>query len=126
MSAYNVAAIQTLPVPQVERCSDGTCAMIWHIQFTSTLIANEFDTVVKETQHPKIRFSSQVEGASAAVKVGFSEGDYTTAYDETFQLLRHLEAHFGEVETLEGCPRTKWGMQFVISRHVRPAERDQV
>ena len=118
MSAYHVASIQTLPVPQVERGSDGTCAMIWHVQFTSALISNEFDTVVKEAQHPKISFSSQVEGSSAAVKVGFSEGDYTTAYDETFQLLRHLEARFGEVETLEGCPRTKWGMQFVISRHV--------
>ena len=122
MSAYNVASMQTLPVPQVERGSDGTCAMIWHVQFTSTLISNEFDTVVKETQHPKISFSSQVEGASAAVKVGFAEGDYTTAYDATFQLLRHLEARCGEVETLEGCPRTKWGMQFVISRHVRPKE----
>jgi len=100
--------------------------MIWHVQFTSTLISNEFDTVVKETQHPKISFSSQVEGASAAVKVGFSEGDYTTAYDETFQLLRQLEARFGEVETLEGFPRKKWRMQFVVSRHVRPEERDQV
>jgi len=122
MGAYHVASIQTLPVPQVERCSDGTCAMIWHVQFTSALISNDFDTVLKEAQHPKISFSSQVEGSSAAVTVGFPEGDYTTAYDETFQLLRSLEKRFGKVVTLEGFPRKKWGMQFVISRHVRPKE----
>jgi hypothetical protein len=94
--------------------------MLWHVQFPRTLSANEFDTVVKEAQQPKISFSSQVEGASAAVQVRFADGAYTTAYDATFQLLRHLEERFGEVETLEGLPRTKWGMQFVISRPVSP------
>ena len=104
MSAYNVASIQTLASPGGESARMVRMPCYGHVQFTRALISNEFDTVVKEAQHPKISFSFQVEGASAAVKVGFSEGDYTTAYDATFQLLRHLEERFGEGETLEGLP----------------------
>ncbi len=123
MSAYRVSLIQPLPVPTVERGVDGTCAMRWHAQFPHALPADEFDMIVQQAQHPHISFSSQVQGASAAVQVGFSEGDYTTAYDAMWQLLRHLEERFGPLETLEGSPRTAWEMQFVINRHVRPKER---
>ena len=123
MSAYHVSLIQPLPVPKVERGVDGRCAMQWYMQFPHALPADEFDMIVQQAKHPHISFSSQVQGASAAVQVRFSEGDYTTAYDATWQVLRHLEERLGPVETLEGAPRTIWKMQLVINRHVRPKER---
>ena len=122
MSEDNLSLIQTLPVPKVEKSPDGKCRMIWRLKFKSALISKALDTVVKEAKNPKVSFSYQMEGSSMVVEVGFPEGDYTTACDETFQLVRHLEERFGQVETIEGLPRTKWEMQFVISKHVRPKE----
>ena len=96
MGAYNVASIQTLPVHRWRDARMAPYAMLWARATYPCLDLERIRHVVKEAQHPKISFSFQVEGASAAVKVGFSEGDYTTAYDATFQLLRHLEERFGE------------------------------
>jgi hypothetical protein len=96
--------------------------MIWHLNFKSVVASKEFETAVKQVKNTKASFSYQIEDTHVAVEVKFSEGDYTTAYDATWQLVRHVEETYGQIESIEGVPRQQRGMQLLISKHVRSQE----
>lgn len=120
MHAYNFASIKTLPVPPVQKFANGTCGMIWHLTLQRAVASKEYETAVKEAHNPQVSFASRIKGAHVTVEVRFLADDYTAAYDATLRLVRHVEERFGQLESIEGVPRSQWDMQLMISKHVMP------